>query len=113
MVLLEAFRVFARSWFACRHSTAAPACGSDEEDVFELHAEAISNIAGSTTVTNGRRNSLDLSRSVRVCALMEASLVIDGSRMSMDAASCGVRGLSSGPGAHSGAGPPEGVSPRG
>lgn len=78
--------MFARSWFACCHTPAAPACAGDEEEVFELHAEAINITAGIRTVSHGRRNSLDLSRSVRVCVLTEASFVIDGSRMSIDRA---------------------------
>lgn len=110
-MLLEASRVFARSWFACCHTPAAPACAGDEEEVFELHAEAINITAGIRTVSHGRRNSLDLSRSVRVCVLTEASFVIDGSRMSIDRACPAVRWLSSGAAANLDVGQPEAWPP--
>jgi hypothetical protein len=89
-VLLEASRVFARSWFACSHPTPALVCGGGEDELFGLHAVAISTAAGTTAASKERRKSL---YPVRVRVLTEASFVIDGSRIrssSIDRGSLGV-----------------------
>ena len=81
--------------------------------MLELHAEAINATTGRTATTNGRRNSVDLSRWLRVCVLTEASFVIDGSRISMGGASPRGSLVSSGPAAKSDVGPPEFWPPAG